>query len=152
MSQRTTRVKSSRGCRNLLASGTHRQVRAVAVSCLLLCAAAWPAHAQITVAVSAPGGNVTQTVPDEGGAFRIDLPLNKNMVNEITVTASDTAGNSASQELTVTQVSLADIIITEFSSETLSPEEVEQLVDDGVIDLDDPDNFDVSIFEIIITI
>ena len=48
-----------------------------------------PAYADMTVGVSAPGGSATQTLSDAGGSFSLNLPLNKNMVNNITVTAQD---------------------------------------------------------------
>ena len=67
-----------------------------------------PAHvfADITVTVTGPGGSASQALPDEGGAFDMELPLNRNAVNAIMVTAEDASGNSASANLAVTQVSL----------------------------------------------
>jgi hypothetical protein len=111
-----------------------------------------PAYADITVGLSAPGGNVSQTLPDAGGAFALNIPLTKNTVNSITVTASDTYGNTASQQLAITQVSLDSVVISEFHAEPIPPERVEQLVNEGVIDLKDPENYNVSKFDIVLTI
>lgn len=116
---------------------------------LLVC---FPAHAGITVNVNGPGGNLSQTLPDAGGSFAVDIPLNKNMVNAITVSASDTHGNTATHQMSITQVSLDNVVISEFTSEPLSPERIEQLVNDGVIDLADPENYNVSEFTIVLTI
>ena len=44
-----------------------------------------PVQADVTVTVSGPGGQVSQALPDAGGAFDVDLPLNRNAVNAITV-------------------------------------------------------------------
>jgi large repetitive protein len=110
------------------------------------------ARAGVTVNVSGPGGNLTQTLPDAGGSFALNLPLSRNMVNNISVNASDIHGNSAWQDIAVTQVSLDNVVISEFTSEPLSIERIEELVNDGIIDLADPENFNVSIFTIVLTI
>ena len=110
------------------------------------------AHAEITLTVTGPGGSASQSLPDEGGAFDVGLPLNRNAVNNIVVTAEDAGGNSASATLAVTQVSLDQIVVSKVTSERLSVEEVEQLVADGVIDLEDPENYNVSTFDIVLTI
>ncbi len=125
---------------------------------LLVAAVLWPSGsmADITVEILGPGGKVTLSpaLPDSGGQFEtnIPIPLNQNAVNQITVTATDSYGNTASQELAVTQVSLDKVVVSKVTSERLSVEEVEQLVNDGVIDLDDPANYNVSIFDIVLTI
>ena len=108
--------------------------------------------ADITVTVNGPGGKASQMLPDAGGAFELNMPLNRNTVNSITVTAEDENGNSASKELAITQVSLDAIVVSKVTSERLSVEEVEQLVNDGVIDIEDPENYNVSTFDIVLTI
>ncbi len=108
--------------------------------------------ADITVTVAGPGGQASQALPDAGGTFDMNLPLNQNAVNQITVTAEDQYGNKAAQELAITQVSLDKVVVSKVTSERLSVEEVEQLVNDGVIDLDDPENYNVSTFDIVLTI
>ena len=110
------------------------------------------AMADIKVTVAGPGGQAIQALPDAGGVFDLNLPLTPNAVNHITVTAEDALGNQASRDLEVTQVSLNQIVISRITSERLSVEEVEQLVVDGVIDLEDPENYNVSTFDIVLTI
>ncbi|MBU0679558.1 MAG: Ig-like domain-containing protein [Verrucomicrobia bacterium] len=111
-----------------------------------------PTDAAITVNVTAPGGAGSAVLPDEGGSFEVNLPLNRNAVNNIQVTATDSYGNTEAAELAVTQLSLDQIVVSRLTSERLSTEEVEQLVADGVIDLEDPENFNVSTFTIVLTI
>lgn len=133
-SRRTARLKS---------------VLAGAVLACLFCAPSWAA---IMVEFDGPGGRIVETLPDEGGAFAVGMPLAKNAVNPVTVTATDGEGNAAQREVSITQVSLADVVVSEFTSEPLPPERVEQLVREGVIDLEDPANFNVSEFAIVLTI
>ncbi len=98
------------------------------------------------------GGEQSQTLPGTGGAFDLTLPLTKNAVNTITVTATDGTGNTASQEIKVTQLSLNQIVVSQVTAERLSVQQIKQLVRDGVINLDNPANYNVSKFDIVLTI
>lgn len=121
----------------------------------LFLALSFPAQAgkgETVVTVTSPGGEVTKTLPSEGGPFALDVPLAKNSVNRIVVKAVDEYGNSASKELQVTQVSLDSVVVAQVTTERLSPAEVEELVNEGVIDLDDPANYNVSQFTIVLTV
>lgn len=118
----------------------------------VVCLAAFGASAAIKVDIAAPGGTAQQSLPDTGGSFDLSLPLNKNAVNNITVTASDDNGNTASQALSITQVSLDSIVVSQFTSEPLTPEEIETLVNEGVIDVENPENYNISQFSIVLTI
>ena len=139
--------------RNVMAGECSWRLLAGPVFLSLLCfMVVAPSWTEVTVSISGPGGNLTQRLPDAGGAFALDLPLTKNAVNNISVTASDIHGNSERKDLSITQVSLDNVVISEFTSEPLSPERIEELVNDGVIDLEDPENFNVSIFTIVLTI
>ncbi len=112
-----------------------------------------PARADFTVTVTGPGGSASQTIlGDVGGSFDVNIPLNKNAVNTIKVTATDAIGNSASEELKVTQVALDAIVVSKITAQRLSVQEVEQLVNDGIINLADPANYNVSAFDIVLTI
>ena len=110
------------------------------------------ADAAITVTASGPGGTRSQTLADSGGEFDLNLPLNRNAVNTITVTATDSYGQKAAHELKVTQLSLDQIVVSQVTAERLSVEQVKQLVSDGVIKIDNPANFNVSKFDIVLTI
>ena len=123
-----------------------------------------PAQADITVTVAGPAGSRSQTVPDTGGPFSFKrnivngvvtdttLPLTRNALNTITVSAMDASGNKVSQDIKVTQLSLDQIVVSQVSAERLSVQQIKQLVADGVIKLDNPANYNVSKFDIVLTI
>jgi hypothetical protein len=111
-----------------------------------------PAQAATTVTVSGQGGKASQSLPDLGGSFDLSVPLTKNAVNTIIVTAVDAYGNRVSQEIPITQVALDSIVVSKVTTERLSVQQVEQLVSEGTIKLDDPANYNVSKFDIVLTI
>jgi len=119
---------------------------------LVLAGLATPAMAGIEVEVSGPGGRTTQTLPDVGGGFDLNLPLTRNAVNGVRVRAVDANGNRAEQSVAITQVSLESVVVSRITSERLAPQQIEALVADGVIALDDPANYNVSVFDIVLTI
>lgn len=110
------------------------------------------ARADITVAIEGPAGSRTQRLPDAGGSFAVDLPLAANAVNTITVTATDALSNRVEKTINLTQLSLNEIVVTEITTEPLPPERIQELVNEGTIDLEDPENFNVSQFNIVLTI
>lgn len=118
----------------------------------LLLASPFSAHAAIQVTVSGPAGSAQQALPDAGGAFDLNLPLSANALNEITVTATDGRTNVISRTLRIAQLSLQSIVVSQIRTEPLSVQQIEQLVNDGVIQLDNPANFNVSQFAIVLTI
>jgi len=110
------------------------------------------APAAIQVQVSGGASSVSQQLPDAGGSFDVAIPLRRNAVNRLRVTASDGQGHQAEQEIAVTQVSLESVVVSKIKTERLPPERVEQLVADGVIDLAAPENYNVSTFDVVLTI
>ncbi|HQH27313.1 MAG TPA: hypothetical protein PLP17_07960, partial [Oligoflexia bacterium] len=117
--------------------------------CLFAGNVAW---ADVAVQIDGPAGKANQTLAGSGGVFGLNLPLAKNAVNKITVSASDEYGNEASRELLITQISFDSLVAAEVKAEPLSVERIEQLVREGVIDLDNPANYNVSQFDIVLTI
>ena len=114
--------------------------------------AALPALAAPRVTVTGPASRGPLT-PDANGRFAFpNLPLLRNAVNTFTVTATDDFGNSQSQDVRITQIDLANVVVSQVTSRPLAVQEIEQLVKDGVIDLDDPENYNVSSFNIVLTI
>lgn len=127
----------------------------VSLSCLALAASAPGARAEgttATVTVTSPAGSVSQQLPAGSGEFALGVPLARNSVNKVVVTATDSLGHTASRDVFITQVSLDAVVVSQVTVEPLSPEEIEDLVNQGVIDLDDPENYNVSQFTIVITI
>lgn len=98
-------------------------------------------------AVRAPIGT------DAEGRFLFpNVPLRRNAINTFQVEATDAFGNVETQEINITQISLDEIVVSSITARPLPPEEIRQLVDDGVIDLEDPENFNVSVFVLVLTI
>ena len=108
------------------------------------------AAAKVTLSGEQIRGPLT---PDAQGRFGFgQVPLRKNAVNRFTVTATDDAGKSVSKDVAITQISLESVVVSQIKSERLSVQEVEQLVQDGVIDVEDPANYNVSSFAIVLSI
>jgi hypothetical protein len=111
-----------------------------------------PAHAATQITVTGPDNRGPQT-PDAQGRFRFDgLQLRANAQNTFTVAAVDDAGRRVEKQINITQLSLQGIVVASVRATPLPPERVIQLVEDGVIDLEDPENFNVSTFQIVLTI
>ncbi|MCP5058760.1 MAG: hypothetical protein GY937_18825 [bacterium] len=127
-------------------------VLARAFACLLLLLVAAGAQAQTEVRLSG-AGQVDNVAPDANGRFVFPGKLlRKNAINTFAVTAEDAAGNVRTEEISIAQLSLANIVVSQIVAEPLPPERIEQLVADGTIDLEDPENYNVSIFTIVLTI
>lgn len=131
---------------------TYRWITGIFLFIILFGLFATPSQAAITVTASGGAGSRSQSLPDSGGAFDLNLPLLRNAVNTITVSATDSQGQTVSKEVKVTQLSLDQIVVSQVTAERLSPQEIKQLVSDGVINLDNPANYNVSKFEIVLTI
>lgn len=123
----------------------------ILVFCMIL-ALGGTAYADIQVSLTGTE-NLGPIAPDAQGRFAFpNVPLRKNSVNTFTVTAQDGSGRRTSQDITITQVSLENVVVSRVTTERLSQQRIEQLVNEGVIDLDDPSNFNVSTFQIVLTI
>ncbi|MFO0689828.1 MAG: Ig-like domain-containing protein [Myxococcota bacterium] len=124
----------------------------VAPAGLLAVAPLEAARAATQVTVTGPDNRGPQT-PDGQGRFRFDgLQLRANAQNTFTVVATDDAGRRVEKQINITQLSLQSIVVASVKATPLPPERVIQLVEDGVIDLADPENFNVSTFQIVLTI
>ncbi len=110
------------------------------------------ASAEPTITLSGPQMRGPVTADSEGRFDFGQIPLKSNSVNTFTVTATDDFGNEQSKEISITQLSLDKVVVASVTSRPLTVQEVETLVEDGVIDLDDPENFNVSSFNIVLTI
>ncbi len=98
-------------------------------------------------------GDTKQAVAtDPNGKYTFtNIPLRRNSVNRFTVSTGE-GSQKQSREVKITQISLNSVVVSKIKSEPLSVQEIEKLVNDGVIQLDDPANFNVSKFEIVLTI
>ena len=90
-------------------------------------------------------------------SFCLDVPLRVNTQNTLIATAIDNLAApprpaASAVPVQVVHVDPSSIVIAEASSRPLTIEETELLVENGVINLDNPSNFNVSMFTIVITI
>ncbi|MFK8015830.1 MAG: Ig-like domain-containing protein [Gammaproteobacteria bacterium] len=114
-------------------------------------------RADTTVSIAGGANTVSTQLDSAETQFCLDVPLRPNQNNELFVKATDDLAaeprpSALAAPVNVAQISLDDIAIVEVDSEPLTEEEIEQLVELGIIDLDDPSNFNVSMFTIVITI
>jgi hypothetical protein len=126
--------------------------RIVAGAALVAGIGPWAADATPTVRLSGPESRSPIEAGADGRFSFPDVPLRRNSVNRFTVTARDDAGREYSKEIAITQLSLESVVVAKVRSEPLPPERVIELVNDGVIDVEDPANFNVSLFQIVLTI
>ena len=128
--------------------------------CLVACVLA-PARASrrgqaqtpTTVNVSGGSQGASQTVPTGETRFGLRVPLKPNAENTLSLVATDTDGRTAKVDnLKVAQISLTEIVQARVTATRLSTPEVKQLVAEGVINLQDPDNYNVSRFVVALVV
>ena len=118
----------------------------------------------ISVCGTAPAGNYVQIGGGSGAAslqlgltqtsFCITVPLQPNTTNTLTATGTNTTNGVVvtATPVQVTQINPSSVLIATASSRPLTPTEITTLVNNGVINLNDPSNFNVSMFTIVLTI
>jgi len=110
-----------------------------------------------TVKIEGGASIVSETLDAATTNFCLNVPLRANTENTLIATAIDDIAaapkpSASAAPVQVTHVDPSSIIIAEASSRPLTIEETELLVQNGVINLDDPSNFNVSMFTIVLTI
>ena len=108
---------------------------------------------QTTIAVAGGASAVSQAYPTGQSQFGLDVPLRPNAENLLTVTATDSSGQTASaSNLRIVQVTLSTIVKAQVTAQRLSTSQVEALVNNGTISLSNPANFNVSMFAVSLSI
>ena len=108
-----------------------------------------PAWAGYTISAEVNQRPLARTTLEQEGPFQLKVPLERNRVNQIYIRVRDENGRELVKgPFSVTQLSLESIVIAKATSERLTTEEVEELVQQGVIKLEDPANWHVSRFTI----
>ena len=106
-----------------------------------------------TIDIMGGAAAADQHLPAGQAQFGLRVPLKINSENVLTVMASnEVGGRVTSHEFTITQLSLTDIVRARVTAQRLTPAEVHALVADGTINVTDPTNFNVSRFDIVLTI
>ena len=144
---RATAMRSRPSLRRLAAG-------AIALAGLLLPRVALAqATSPTTLSVSGGAQPASQTAPTGQVQFGIRVPLKPNAENVLTVTAVDQAGQTATvNDLKIAQITLTDVVRAKVTATRLSTPEVKQLVAQGVIDIADPANYNVSRFVVVLTV
>ncbi len=124
---------------------------------LLLVVSSRPAGAQAeaptTISVSGGAQGATQVVPEGEPRFGLRVPLKPNAENLLTLTATDTEGRTATVDgIRVAQISLTEIVRAQVTATRLSAPEIRQLVAEGVINVADPSNYNVSRFVVALVV
>lgn len=136
-------------------SGLQAIRRALAAILLVLPLAAHASAPNIPTYVSIDGGaaQAKQTVAAGQSDYALRVPLKLNAENELLVSATNDRGQQAvSMPIKIAQIDLTDVVLARVEARRLAPAEVQELVAQGVIDLQDPENFNVSEFIIVLTI
>lgn len=122
---------------------------------LLLSPALARAQADATTTMNVSGGSqgASQTVPPGQSQFGMLVPLKPNADNILSVLATDATGRTSRVDgLSVAQISLTDIVRATVTAQRLTTAEVKQLVAEGVIDVADPANYNVSVFVVALVV
>jgi len=105
------------------------------------------------VTVTGGAAGASQQLPAGEAKFGLRVPLKPDAENVLMVTATDAAGRTASVgDIRINQLSLSSIVVAQVTARRLSTTEVKAFVADGTIKLTDPQNFNVSLFQIALTI
>jgi len=104
------------------------------------------------------GANVVSITLDASTTdFCLNVPLRSNTQNTLIAAAIDGLASAprpvaSAQPVQIVHVDPSEIVVAEATSRPLTTEEIETLVQNGVINLDDPSNFNVSMFTVVLTI
>ena len=112
---------------------------------------------QTTVSITGGANTVSTSLGLGETTFCLEVPLRTNQQNTLIVSALDDAApepkpTAAAAPIRVVQLDPAEIVIAEANARPLTEAEIDTLVSNGVLDLDDPENYQVSLFTIVLTI
>ncbi|MGE3538244.1 MAG: Ig-like domain-containing protein [Candidatus Tectimicrobiota bacterium] len=117
------------------------------------------AQPQTLIQVEGGAHTVATTLDAASTEFCLEVPLRPNTQNILIVAAVDNdpaatlpRNVAAAPPFEVVQLNLQELVLAEVHSRPLSVTEITTLVAQGVINLDDPNNFNVSLFTIVLTI
>ena len=110
-----------------------------------------------TVRVEGGTSTVSTTLDDVTTHFCVDVPLQPNTQNILIASAIDDLSPEPkpvayTKPVSIIQVDPSQIVIAEVHVRPLTEDEIATLVQNGIINLDNPDNFNVSMFTVVLTI
>lgn len=108
---------------------------------------------QTTVTISGGASGASQNLLTGQTNFGLPVALRPNAENLLTVTATDSSGQTATaSNLRIVQLTLSNLVKAEVTAQRLSTSQVQALVANGTINLTNPSNFNVSMFSLSLTI
>ena len=114
-------------------------------------------RASTTVRIEGGASIQSITLDNATTHFCLDVPLRPNQQNTLIVSAIDDLAAApkpvaSAPPVQVVNADPSQVVVASASSRPLTTEEVETLVQNGVIKLDNPSNYNVSMFTIVLTI
>jgi len=90
-------------------------------------------------------------------AFCLDVPLRRNTENTLIATAVDDVApaprpTASAAPIRVVHLDPSEVVIAEADARPLTIEEIQTLVENGVLDLDDPENYRASLFTVVLSL
>jgi Domain of unknown function DUF11/PKD domain/Bacterial Ig-like domain/Bacterial Ig-like domain (group 2) len=109
--------------------------------------------APTTVTITGGASGVSQQFSTGQTQFGLSVPLRPNAENLLTVTATGASGNTASaNNIQVLQLTLSDIVKAQVTAQRLSTAQIAALVANGTININNPANYNVSMFSVALTV
>ncbi len=114
-------------------------------------------RADTTVLVEGGATIVSTSLDANTTRFCLDVPLRRNQQNTLTVSAIDNLAAipkpiASAKPISIVHVDPSEIVIAKADSRPLGTAEIEALVKKGVIKLDNPANFNVSMFTLVLNV
>jgi hypothetical protein len=114
-------------------------------------------RASTTVMIEGGARTVSIDLDSATSSFCLTVPLRENQQNTLIATAIDNLSIepkpiASAPPVDIVQVNPQDIVIAKAESRPLTVEEIDDLVNRGVISLNEAENFNVSMFTIVLTV
>jgi Glucodextranase, domain B/Bacterial Ig-like domain/Bacterial Ig domain/Bacterial Ig-like domain (group 2) len=101
----------------------------------------------VTIAGGASAAN--QNLPAAQTQFGVSVPLQPNTENLLNVTATDASGQTATaSNLKIVQLTLSNLVKAQVTAQRLTTPQIQALVANGTINLNNPANYNVSMFTV----
>lgn len=108
---------------------------------------------QTAVTIAGGSSGVSQNLSASQSQFGVNVPLKPNAENLLNVTAKDASGQTATAgNLKIVQLTLSNLVKAQVTAQRLTAPQIQALVANGTINLSNPANFNVSMFNVSLTI
>jgi hypothetical protein len=104
---------------------------------------------QTTVTIAGGASGVSQNLLAAQTQFGVSVPLKPNAENLLNVTATDASGQTATaSNLKIVQLTLSNLVKAQVTAQRLTTPQIQALVANGTINLNNPANYNVSMFSV----